>query len=200
MNSSYSFSLKLKSGKNYNAFLRSNGNVPAVVYGNDFNKTVYLDRAESFKMIKAFEAGVCLFNCKLDGDEILVVLKSIMKHPLNSSPLHIDFQKVNLDTYVKLNIPFDFIGHKKSPGILSGGYLVKHMSAVTVKCKVSDIPQYISVDLSSLVVNTSVFLKDIFFPEFLVVPLLQKKSKSNLLVASVVGSRVTLSVTDTKTK
>ncbi|MCB1712345.1 MAG: 50S ribosomal protein L25 [Candidatus Riesia sp.] len=198
MNSSYSFSLRLKSGKNYNAFLRLNGNVPAVIYGDAFNKAVCLDRMEAFKMIKSFESGVCLFNCRLDGDEFLVVLKSIMKHPLNSSILHIDFQKVNLDSYVKLNIPFNFIGHKKSPGILSGGYLVKHMSYVTVKCKVSDIPKYILVDLSSLVVNTSVFLKDISFPEFLIVPLLQKKNKSNLLVVSVVGSRVTLPVTNDK--
>ena len=38
----------------------------------------------------------------------------------------------------------------------------------------------------------------ISFPEFLIVPLLQKKNKSNLLVVSVVGSRVTLPVTNDK--
>ena len=194
----YSFSVfsRVKSGKSYNNFLRLDGNVPAIIYGCNFNKQVYLDQLTVAKLLKSFGDGNKLYECELDGERFFVILKKLMRHPLKSNVLHIDLQKVDLDTYVKVNIPFDFIGLKKSPGILSGGYLVKHMSSIIVRCKVSDMPKSVLVDLSLLTVGSSVFLKDILFEDVLTIPLLYKKNNSKLLVASIVGARVSVVSSD----
>ena len=70
------------------------------------------------------------------------------------------------------------------------------MSSIIVRCKVSDMPKSVLVDLSLLAVGSSVFLKDILFEDVLTIPLLYKKNNSKLLVASIVGARVSVVSSD----
>ena len=125
-----------------------------------------------------------------NGENFFVIIKSFLKHPFKNEILHFDFQKVENDEYVVVNIPFNFIGEKDSIGIKQGGYLVKYMNFVKVKSLVKHIPDHIDVDVSNLNVNSSIFLNELKINSNFIFIQLFKNNSSNLLIASVVGSRV----------
>ncbi len=200
MNFKCIFSPKLKFGRSYNSFLRSNGSVPGIIYGESFyNRSIYIDSITADKIVRLIESNISLFNCELENDKFMVICREITKHPLTAKVLHFDLQRVSYDSYIKIDIPLDFIGYKQSPGILAGGYLVKYISHINVKCRVSEMPKSIPVDLSLLSANSSIFLNDIILPTSVTSTFLLNKNKSRLIVASVIGSRSGLVAQNDKT-
>ena len=187
-----------KVGRSYNNNLRNNGNIPAIIYNSKLSKPVYLNEQCFLKMYKKMADGFNIFDCNLGCDKINVIVKSIHHHSFKPSVLHIDFQAVENTDIVKINVLINFVGLKMSPGILSGGFLIKHMFSVLVEVVVSDMPRYIDIDISKMCVNDVLFLKNIVLPKGVRLPVLRKKGYLNLPVASISGARVVSSDSDEK--
>ena len=185
-----------KVGRYNNNNLRNAGNIPAVIYNSKLSKSVYLNEQCFFKMYKKMADGFNIFDCNLGCDKINVIVKSIQHHSFKPSVLHVDFQAVEMTDIVKINILINFVGARLSPGILSGGFLIKHMVSVLVEVVVSDIPRYLDIDISKMRVNDVLFLKNILLPKGVSLPILRKEGCLNLPVASIAGSRVVLNDSD----
>ena len=56
-------------------------------------------------------------------------------------------------------------GVGESQGVKLGGILVQLLNAVTVKCKPSEIPEFLEIDVTEMEMNTNLFVKDISLPE-----------------------------------
>ena len=84
--------------------------VPGNIYGPDFKSksvsVVYKDLIKTYKLVG--ETGVVYLN--LDKENIPVLIKSIQKHPLSSSLLHIDFRKIDLTKKIETNVPVKTTG------------------------------------------------------------------------------------------
>lgn len=186
---SISVNKRIGAGTQLSHKLRKESKVPAVIYGHGPSLPIFLDKKESDLILKMIASGFNLIKIKLDEDEFFVIVKDIQEHVYKPEVLHFDFQRVKSDDNVCLKVFLKFCSEKNAPGIKQGGFLIKQMSSVSIKCLVSHIPDYINVDLSKLNVNQSIFLSEIVLPENVEIPVLKRKEKIDFLVASIIGAR-----------
>jgi len=53
----------------------------------------------------------------------------------------------------------------ESQGVKLGGILVQLLNSVTIKCKPSEIPEFLEIDVTDMEMNTNLFVKDIILPK-----------------------------------
>lgn len=144
--------------------LRKQGQVPAVVYGNNVENTQI--QCEEVALMKAFvKAGEStLVDLDIGGKKMPVLFHVVDFDPVSDRMNHVDFYAVDMKKEVEAEIPFAFEG--ESPAVKEGAVLVKAMDAVTVRCLPANLPHNIPVELSKLVeMGSSLTLRDISIPE-----------------------------------
>lgn len=139
-------------GKAASKAIRSEGNVPCVLYGGKdhvhFYAPMYLFNEVVYKPEVAF------VKLNIEGEERRAILQDIQFHPVNEIILHADFLELFDDKTIKLDVPLKFFGN--SPGIQKGGKLVQKLRKVTLKALPNNMPEYIEVDISKLELGKSV--------------------------------------------
>ncbi|MGH8455717.1 MAG: 50S ribosomal protein L25/general stress protein Ctc [Stenotrophobium sp.] len=140
--------------------LRRTGKVPAILYGGkDKPQTISVDHNELWKHLKveAFYSHILTLN--LGGSSQKVVLKDLLRHPVNDTIMHMDLQRVLADVALRMHVPLHFKGADIAPGVKTAGGIVEHhLTQVEVECLPKDLPEFIEVDLSNLDVNDAVHL------------------------------------------
>ena len=140
---------------------RLRGRVPAVLYHSGVEATpLSMDRKALYKALKT---GQMIFEVIVEEKSQFVLLKEVQYHPVTDEVIHIDFQKVKEDEKISLEIAIRGVG--ESQGVKLGGILVQLLNAVTVKCKPSEIPEFLEIDVTEMEMNTNLFVKDISLPE-----------------------------------
>ena len=140
---------------------RLRGRVPAVLYHSGVEATpLSMDRKALYKALKT---GQMIFEVIVEEKPQFVLLKEVQYHPVTDEVIHIDFQKVKEDEKLSLEVAIRGIG--ESQGVKLGGILVQLLNAVTVKCKPSEIPEFLEIDVTKMEMNTNLFVKDISLPE-----------------------------------
>jgi large subunit ribosomal protein L25 len=79
-----------------------------------------------------------------------VLLQAIQEHPVNRSPLHVDFLVVDLSLERTSDVPLIFVGTSDAVA-KQGGVMLHLRDAVLVRAKPDDLPSGIELDISSLV-------------------------------------------------
>ena len=140
---------------------RLRGRVPAVLYHSGVEATpLSMDRKALYKALKT---GQMIFEVIVEEKSQFVLLKEVQYHPVTDEVIHIDFQKVKEDEKISLEVAIRGVG--ESQGVKLGGILVQLLNAVTVKCKPSEIPEFLEIDVTEMEMNTNLFVKDISLPE-----------------------------------
>ncbi len=176
-------------GKRNNKKLYTENKIPAIIYNKTLNYTVYIHKKELDTIINKIPTNNIL-ECIFNDEKFPIIIKEIKKHPLKLNITHIDLQKIQITDIIKSKIPIIFTGEKKSPGIISGGSLIRHLKTITIQSKVEYMPENISIDISKLNVGENIFLKDINFSNNIKIPLLNKKENLNILIVNISGARV----------
>lgn len=132
------------------AVSRKNGQVPAVVYGNQKdNKSVFVNGHD---FDKAFlHAGYStIVELKIDGDAAEnVLIHDVDMDPVTSQIRHIDFYRVNMNKAIRTEVPLHFIG--EAPAVFQQeGTLFKNIEEVEVETLPANLPSHIEVDISGL--------------------------------------------------
>ena len=133
-------------GKKLNK-VRKQGLVPGNIFGPDFKSksvsVVYKDLVKIYK--KVGETGIIYIS--IDKESIPVLIKTIQKHPLSSSLLHIDFRKIDLLKKIETNVPVKTIGVSEAVS-QKAGVLLLQSDTLLVEALPEDIPSSIEVDVS----------------------------------------------------
>ena len=66
------------------------------------------------------------------------------------------------DEKISLDVAVRSVGD--SQGVKLGGILVQMLNSVSVKCKPSEIPEFLEIDVTEMEMNTNLFVKDITLP------------------------------------
>lgn len=130
--------------------LRRVNSIPCIVYG-DAKEAVMISVGQKELMSHCLKPGFYnkVFELDVDGKQKLSVLpKSVQYHPVTDLPLHVDFQRVNNNSEIKIHVPIEFINADKSPAIKLGGVLNIVHHSVEISCSPLAIPQRFEVDLS----------------------------------------------------
>ncbi|MCS6839087.1 MAG: 50S ribosomal protein L25 [Bdellovibrionaceae bacterium] len=152
-----------QTGKHWARVVRKQRKVPAVIYGAvKENLFVSIDENAVLKYrSKAYENA--LFNIQVNGQEVVALIKSIQKHPVTHRPEHVDLMAIDLNKPIRLAIELKFEG--KPVGLAEGGLLTIVNRSVEIECLPTQIPDAITVDVSSLGVGDSLHVADIKLPD-----------------------------------
>ena len=135
--------------------------IPAVLYHSGLEATpLSMDKKSLYK---ALRTGQMIFEVIVDKKSQFVLLKEVQYHPVTDEVMHVDFQKVREDEKITLEVAVRSTG--ESQGVKLGGILVQLLNSVTIKCKPSEIPEFLEIDVTAMEMNTNLFVKDISLPD-----------------------------------
>jgi len=137
--------------------LRDNGKVPCVLYGGE-GQIHFSVPAFDFRGL-IYTPEVHMVNLEIDEKKYLVTLQDIQFHPITDAIRHIDFLLVVKDKPVTMSIPVKFTG--ASEGVKMGGKLVMKMRRVKVKASPDAMPDFITVDISTMKIGSNIRVRDI---------------------------------------
>jgi large subunit ribosomal protein L25 len=156
---------RTKQGTGASRRLRNSGKVPGIVYGAGDPRTIEVDHNAVFHALKkeAFHSSV--LEMELAGQTQKVLLRDFQMHPWKQQVLHIDFQRVDATTRVRMKVPLHYSGEENSPAVKTDKCLVNHVATdVEVECLATQLPEFIGVDLSALIKGQSLHVSDIVPP------------------------------------
>ncbi len=139
--------------------------IPAVIYGKKMDSIPLEVAPEDLKTALSGEAGKnTLLEISIENSDVkpaLSILKDVQKDPLTGKPKHIDFQSIDPDAPIRVEIPIEFVGQSK--GIKDGGILEEVERNFKIRCLPDKIPSKIEVDISELEIGDSLHIKDLSF-------------------------------------
>ena len=157
---------RAKQGTGASRRLRNSGRTPGIIYGGDTQpQAIEVDHNGLWHTLKkeAFHSSV--LDMDLGGQTVKVVLRNVQYHPYKQQVLHIDFQRVDAKTKLHLKVPVHFVGADESAAVKVDHCTVNIVvNELDVTCMPSDLPEFISVDLSELKKGATLHLKDVKFP------------------------------------
>ena len=149
-------------GKNEARRLRAQGKIPAVVYGAEKGKAVEIAVDPKVLMrILHSESGVnTLIGLQLDGGDTRVLVKEYQLDPITHKLLHTDFYQVAMDKALTITVPIVLKG--EAPGVKQQGGIVDFVNReMEIEVLPGDIPENIAVDISELLLNQGVRVRDL---------------------------------------
>ena len=146
--------------------LRSDGFIPAVLYGGKKNNlNISLKKLHLQDIIRTETFMSKVFDLDIDGNAEKVLPRDVSYDPVSDEPIHIDFIRITKGSILTLEIPVKFINSEKSPGLKKGGVLNIVRRKVELKCPAENIPNEIVVDLDNTEINTSLKISSVKLPE-----------------------------------
>ena len=149
-------------GKNEARRLRAKGRIPAVLYGADRGKAteIAVDPKVLSRILHS-ESGVnTLIGLQLDGGSTRVLVKEYQIDPIDHKLLHADFYQVAMDKTLTLTVPIVLRGEAR--GVKQQGGIVDFVNReIEIECLPADIPENIVVDISELMLNQGIRVRDL---------------------------------------
>jgi large subunit ribosomal protein L25 len=145
--------------------LRSNGQIPAVIYGHKQAVVpITLSRDDVWSMIKAASH---LAELDLGDKTETVLIRDVQWDNLGKEILHLDFARVDVSELIETEVNIELKG--TAPGVAEGGILEQLVHSLRVRCPAGAIPDSIKVDISHVNIDEGIHVRDLSLPEGLTV-------------------------------
>ncbi len=145
--------------------LRSEGQVPAVVYGSNTEpRSIAVDQKALWQTFhKVGESA--LIDLSIDGGAPLkVLIQEIQYHPLRDDMIHADFRSVDVSQEITAEVKLHFIGESMAVKGL-GGVFVHPKDTIEVRALPQNLVAAIEVDITNLkTFDDAIQIADIIFP------------------------------------
>jgi large subunit ribosomal protein L25 len=172
--------LRTEVGKKATRHLRSEGNVPGVIYGGA-KEINFSAPVTSFKTL-VYTPDFQLAEVKVGGQTYNCILKDLQFHKVSDDLIHADFMELVADKKVIATIPIKFTG--TAIGVKEGGKLMTKMKSLKVKTLPKYLKENIEVDLTGLHLNGNVRVEDVKIDHYEIL------NSPRIPIASVVLTRV----------
>ena len=166
-------------GKGAARQLRSQGNVPGVIYGGA-KELSFFAPSTAFKTL-VYTPSFQIAEVKLDGSTYRCILKDLQFDKVSDELIHVDLLELVEDKKVIATIPIKFTG--VSVGVKAGGRLVTKMKALKVKTLPKHLKEFIEVNIDDLELNGNIRVQDVKEEHFEIV------NSPRIPIASVVLTR-----------
>jgi len=146
--------------------LRNAGKTPAIVYGAGAEpQLIELDHNALFHALKKETFHASILDLEIAGKSEQVLLRDVQYHPFKQLVLHVDFQRVDAKQKLHTKVPLHFLNPEISPAVKLSAAIISHIfTEIEITCLPANLPEFIAVDLSKLVVGHSIHVKDITLP------------------------------------
>lgn len=157
--------IRENAGKGAARSARRDGKVPAVIYGHGREpQSLTIDTRELEKLLEHISAENTVIDLSLDGRSSRTLIREIQRHPFKRQILHVDFQELVAGEKVVVRLPIILMG--VPDGVrMDGGVLDQTLRELEVEVDPSNIPNHVEVDVTSLIIGSSLHVSDIVLPE-----------------------------------
>lgn len=144
--------------------LRADGHIPATVYGMGADPvSVVVERSELRRALTT-PAGVnALIQLKFGDQTDYTLVKEIQRHPVRRDPIHIDFQRIDPEQPMSLDVPIVLTGEPKKV-TANGGMVDQTLNLLRVSVRPDSIPNQFTVDISSLEIDQTITVGEVSLP------------------------------------
>ena len=171
--------LRTDHGKKAARQIRSQENVPAVIYGGAQEVNFYAS-AKAFKPL-VYTGEFQIAEVTVDGKNYRCILKDLQFDKVTDALIHLDLLELVDDKKVVATLPLKYVG--TSVGVKEGGKLVIKIKSLKVKALPKDLVETINVDITSLALNGNIRVEDVKAPG------LEIMNSPRIPIASVVMTR-----------
>ncbi len=138
--------------------LRSEGFIPAVVYGHTDPLHIAVKASEFAKKFKVVSENTVI-NLKLDGKDIEVLVKDVQEDIVTETIEHIDFYEFERGKTLRTHVPVHVTGHPV--GVKEGGALEHKLHELEIECLPKDLPKAIEIDITNLAMGESIHVSQV---------------------------------------
>jgi large subunit ribosomal protein L25 len=147
--------------------LRRTGMIPGIIYGGHKDATMVAFKHDPmWHMLQNEASHSSILDVVTDGQKEKAILRDVHYHPYQQRILHVDLQRVSATERIHMRVPLHFTGEEVAPGVKLHGGIVSHlMTEIDITCLASNLPEYLTADVSALDMHESVHLSDLPLPE-----------------------------------
>lgn len=150
--------IRERTGTRYATRLREEGKLPAVIYGHQQDPVSVSVNAKELKDI--LHQNAHLIEVVQGSDTQACLVKDVQWDHLGSTIIHVDLTRVDLTDTVTVEIELVFTG--EAIGLKEDNTIIEHPTThIEIECRVSDIPDEITIDVSELNVGDSITVADL---------------------------------------
>jgi large subunit ribosomal protein L25 len=144
--------------------LRIEGKLPAVIYGKNVEPLpVTLDLRETTKLLRDVGRS-SLLTIDVDGKEFNALVRDRQRDIFSGEYLHIDFLAISLTEKVRTQVGIALEGDALAIKDF-GAILITGLERLEIECLPSDLPERITVDISSITnIGDGIYVKDLVIP------------------------------------
>jgi large subunit ribosomal protein L25 len=144
--------------------LRSEGRIPAVVYGQGMDPlSISVDRRELRAALSGSSGLNTILDLTVDGEMYPSIIKDAQRHPVRLSIEHLDFIQVNLNEEIVVMVPIHLTGHAKDVSD-NNGLIDQIMTELEVSTTPRNIPDEIVFDVSDMDMDSTITIADLTIP------------------------------------
>jgi large subunit ribosomal protein L25 len=144
--------------------LRRQGKLPGIIYGHGIEPlAISLNHKEASRILPSLSASH-LVVIKVDNQPHTTLVREKQRHPVKGHMIHVDFQEVSMTERLKAQVQLVFVGD--APAVKNfNGIVVFNLEEIEVEALPGDLPDRITVDISSLVnIGDAIHVSDIQMP------------------------------------
>lgn len=149
--------LRTGAGKKATHALRSQDQVPGVIYGGAQEVNFYA-AASAFKSL-VYTAEFMLANVVVEGKTYRCIMKDLQFDKVTDLLNHVDFLELVEDKAVIANLPVKYTG--TAVGVKEGGRLITKMKTLKIKTLPKNLREFIEVDITNLHLNGNIRVEDV---------------------------------------
>jgi len=140
--------------------LRRAGKIPGIVYGH--GETPENVAVGTRELAGAIKHGQHVVQLEVEGQAKQVLIKDVQFDHLASTPIHVDFLRVDLHQRVTVTVPLEYKG--TPVGTTEGGIFESAMGHIEVECTVTEIPELIRVNVGDLKLGSAIHVRELQLP------------------------------------
>jgi len=155
-------------GKGASRRLRRTNKVPCIIYGSGREpRAISIEHHKILKFIEDEAFFTSILELKAAGGKRQsVVLRDMQRHPAKPIIMHMDFQRIDDDVEITMNIPLHFLNEEECEAAKTSGIIVSHqITDVEISCLPADLPEFIEIDLADFKEGDSIRLSNINLPK-----------------------------------
>ena len=155
-----------RAGKGVARALRSEGLVPAVIYGDKKEpEGLSIALGELKKLFNTGKMMSTLLDLEIDGKKQRAIARDVQLHPVRDDILHADFLRLGKGAKIAVEVAVTFLNEETCPGLKRGGVLNVVRYTVELNCPADNIPSSIELDLAEADMNDSLHISQVALPE-----------------------------------
>jgi large subunit ribosomal protein L25 len=151
-------------GKNAARRLRASGMVPAVPIAVEDGRSTALAVPDKVVDYTLHHLGDnALYDIDLGSGAATARIVDVQRDPVSGRLIHVDFAPVDMLERIEVTVPLHVVG--EAPGTEEGGVLQQVAYELQIESLPGDIPQEITLDVSTLGMNENLTLADVTLPD-----------------------------------